>query len=1473
MSSDKGSEKSREVRLGVVMYGGVSLAIYINGVCQEFFRAVRGRGAYKWIKALTDSEVIVDIVSGTSAGGINGIMLAYSLCNEKDFSHSSNLWRMDGDIRSLLRSPKAGSSVTESLLNSEGYYQPRLEAAFRDMPDYVPEKGELTSSFSELDLFITGTDIDGNISTQFDDAGHPIDVKDHRSVFMLKHRKGRSHPFDPTFVPEGVERTAVKEETIYKALAKLARITSCFPAAFTPVFVSEDETEEDRKLQFWGELNKEACFLDGGVVDNKPFTHTLTDIFYREANRLVDRKLIYVEPDPETWEKLEKATRPSFFQAIFKSLIGIPGYESISEDLRLLADHNTKLNQYNRFTSILCNNEIGKEIPEPTEEVRKLYNRSCLVQFSDRIVQGILRINGKEELLDPGRRQAASGLVSVFDDIVSRWPKDLDPVRFGLSNQDKPDIEKLVTEKFDVNFRLRKLFHMTYLIPQLIKEQESISVQKRYRKLWQGFNHQIRLLRIVKERLESLIDNARIKWEGKFGKETTEEEHRKAAIEIWETIILAMQNLLHVDEELDRLLQDDFKNCKGSEGDWLGPNCLMEINQKLKKRVAEVIQQIDDHRLRENQPRSFINLLKRLHQKEKEIFEAIGIPKDDVTYRAYDLFSRLDAYLFPIEMVSGLYEKDIIETIRISPRDAEKGFSNKGFSDKVSGDALHHFGGFFKRSWRSNDILWGRLDGACQLIECLLKTERLKELYVGSDAPDDERRIEEIKIRDLRKRVRKRFFENTPKSIDKIEWVAGMDPSELFPRAGARTQNELKEWLFNLISSDDRDVRKRACGELERKLELIIEAEQLEIIGEELPKVITDALTEQSQWNQFRFPPDKWFSHAASKKKEAMTESADGSYQLRRDNSATYSLDLNPLIYKPSGGDRDPLVAVTAAAGQAQDFMNKLEMDKGGYSPKPIETKLGQYFRNDYRVGTETILKDIPPLILLEILSLSLLVLRNCILGIFGDNAEKVRRNPLYKFTVDYPLRAFHALITFWRRAPAWQKTTLIIIALLPAILLVLGILFWDKLIYPNGLNLTRFIIMIALPSMVLYTLYLFLVREKIRRIPWRGAIRSVLLAALRLAPIIVLILTFSKVTAPGVGGIIPKRFGEAFDASALALSGRVSFISLGLLSNENARWLSGSLMTLIYVTGFLGPYVAYLLFSTRRRQSSPRELKSLLKKYFQVETMVILVNRLAASCMVRWEDLKSILEDESKPYLDAQKLAALKDKLEASTVLQWRDVEKVVTETVSDSKNRLKFLAQEFNNSDAMTSQKLLGLLPVCFDPLEVANMETALKEKRLIAWDKFTRAFKKEFTAADYKGRIRKELLSLVVGQKIVVAQLYEVLSSHFGQGKAESIVKFINGQSVPGLQDVATSNALLSWPEVLNTLDKYIKEDYFIASIGCRLKLKLPLLIDGDLPTVQHAPQLARQLVSWANNNNLLSSLEYQMRLLNPEVLYYM
>ncbi|HEX6275475.1 MAG TPA: hypothetical protein VFZ53_20685, partial [Polyangiaceae bacterium] len=122
---------AHEVRLGLVMYGGVSLAVYINGIANELFRAVRGRGVYRVLKELTDSDVAVDIVSGTSAGGINGILLGYALANSREFAPSTEIWREGADIGALLRKPYDG--VASSLLDSENVYQPRLEQVLERM--------------------------------------------------------------------------------------------------------------------------------------------------------------------------------------------------------------------------------------------------------------------------------------------------------------------------------------------------------------------------------------------------------------------------------------------------------------------------------------------------------------------------------------------------------------------------------------------------------------------------------------------------------------------------------------------------------------------------------------------------------------------------------------------------------------------------------------------------------------------------------------------------------------------------------------------------------------------------------------------------------------------------------------------------------------------------------------------------------------------------------------------------------------------------------------------------------------------------------------------------------------------------------------------------------------------------------------------------------------------------------------------
>jgi patatin-related protein len=141
------------------MYGGVSLAVYINGVTQELFRLVKATApgsskpdsgtekVYYELGELLRTRFVVDILSGTSAGGINAIFLAKALANSSSMDMLEKLWLDEGDIgvlindkRSALESLKAGFSSPRSLLNSRRMFRKLLEA-FKGMDPDRAAKG------------------------------------------------------------------------------------------------------------------------------------------------------------------------------------------------------------------------------------------------------------------------------------------------------------------------------------------------------------------------------------------------------------------------------------------------------------------------------------------------------------------------------------------------------------------------------------------------------------------------------------------------------------------------------------------------------------------------------------------------------------------------------------------------------------------------------------------------------------------------------------------------------------------------------------------------------------------------------------------------------------------------------------------------------------------------------------------------------------------------------------------------------------------------------------------------------------------------------------------------------------------------------------------------------------------------------------------------------------------------------------
>ena len=141
-----------DVRLAVVLNGGVSLAIWIGGVAREVNRLSSGSDAYyRELADITYSTVRVDVLAGTSAGGINAPALALAELYGRDLSSLGSLWITDGGFTQLFRDPFAKSSP--SLLKGDDYLLGHVRNVFARLK---PSADQLELDGRVVDLTVTG---------------------------------------------------------------------------------------------------------------------------------------------------------------------------------------------------------------------------------------------------------------------------------------------------------------------------------------------------------------------------------------------------------------------------------------------------------------------------------------------------------------------------------------------------------------------------------------------------------------------------------------------------------------------------------------------------------------------------------------------------------------------------------------------------------------------------------------------------------------------------------------------------------------------------------------------------------------------------------------------------------------------------------------------------------------------------------------------------------------------------------------------------------------------------------------------------------------------------------------------------------------------------------------------------------------------------------------------------------------------
>lgn len=556
------AEYTAEIRFGVVMYGGVSLAIYINGVTNELFemacatprsgvtldrekepctreifrrvswlagnpelrkqyakriaeaasaakaRAQAGESSAEPADAwesvdksnCTQTRLVVDVIAGTSAGGINGVFLAKALANGEQFGALKDLWVNEGDIGLLLNDQRSYRSMVpeladrsakpNSLLNSDRMYAKLLYAMGAMEPLKVaswPSGKRDSPLVDEIDLFVTTTDIEG--------SAVPLRLFD-KVVYERRYKQNYrfSYPNGLT-QPSGNDFDAVNSPF----LAFAARCTSSFPFAFEPMTLAAvTRLQADggppgvkRWKQFFpnlprDEVEKDAheyrAFGDGGYLDNKPFTYVVETLSQRFSSVPLERKLVFVEPSPEQLDPNrlpDPKSPPDALENSLAALTSIPRYETIREDLQSVLQRNRRIERVERMVragEIDIDNQV-----DPFSGVLKEGGK--IPAWSTLKLSEMVRYYGLAFL--PYQRLRVYSLTdSLADQLGARWGihRDSDHqyalralVRvwreryFDDEGQDGRETINAFLDQFDLGYRLRRLGLLLRKIDQLTR--------------------------------------------------------------------------------------------------------------------------------------------------------------------------------------------------------------------------------------------------------------------------------------------------------------------------------------------------------------------------------------------------------------------------------------------------------------------------------------------------------------------------------------------------------------------------------------------------------------------------------------------------------------------------------------------------------------------------------------------------------------------------------------------------------------------------------------------------------------------------------------------------------------------------------------------------------------------------------------------------------------------------------------------
>jgi patatin-related protein len=748
--------KDVELRLALVCYGGVSLAVYMHGVTKEFHKLVRASRAYhglpkgearadadylsadhspdeeidtenvyfdlvREIGKSVDLRIVIDVITGASAGGINGVILARALAHDLSLSPLRDVWLREADVNELLAEDRAARAW------SKWFLRPFVFGYIRRSNEDDPEMREKLSRFLRSRWFrppFDGEHLAGVLHDAMRQMGEPaypgaslIPVAQRLDLVVtvtdFYGYPQRVPMYDPSFVTEREHRHVLgfsyqryhggeerSEFTVADtpSLAFAARATSSFPGAFPPAQIGEIDRICAAQGMTWttraaflernfkryvqaGADPMRTSFVDGAVLNNKPIAQAMEAIRGRSAHRQVDRRVVYVDPDPGNEPPPPDGRRPGWFGTLKGALSDLPRNEPVFDDLSWVRRYNRRVRR------VRAGVEAAR--PQISEKVRQLARRSLervakpgdLAKLREAANAEAAHEGGfayeayvrqkmesvvdfvADLLADLAGFQPESPEADAVADLLDRWCRANDvliadgplPVAENVLRRTPPPWVRFMLQ-FDLPFRSRRLL---FVIRQLNMTYASLD-QTQDGPTAADFN-------ALKGSLYDVSELMR---------------HRSTAAFASVDLIAAIRNVF-------------------------GVNPAAASVDDLDALIAGLAQEID---------------LKNLNGRIDDVLSAL--PRSWKTVRgdlltAYIGFAYWDPLTFSSANWREAEEYDEIRVHRISPEDADT-IRKGGARATLKGLDFGHFGAFFSRKRRENDYLWGRLHAADRLVDLVM---------------------------------------------------------------------------------------------------------------------------------------------------------------------------------------------------------------------------------------------------------------------------------------------------------------------------------------------------------------------------------------------------------------------------------------------------------------------------------------------------------------------------------------------------------------------------------------------------------------------------------------------------------------------------------------------------------------------------------------------------------------------------------